>query len=402
MAAAVAFISLAGQTRAQQPAVSPNRLREGDGKTRNITLNASVNPGASLSVAVSYSSGPNASNTGFIPKFSVQDNAKDDRNSQDGKISLVLPKAFDKTGVYIIEVGEPRSILRLVHEPNNTSYFRRFVDWLVGAAGTGRRGSESQSALERIEEFTNDKNQDKVAIWTTPMPAVGQAIAPESLRLRIRSAVMPAWSRSGNSLAASAWRNGKWVIASYAINRAGSATQIWQWNSSVPRVGDFSPVWSPKGDGVVFVRLDQDRKSDIWILELGRNRRPKKEIRVTHIGNVQAVVGWDKDLGIVFETKSQIEDHSSFRQLWALKPTVPTVQITPLSDEYNVVRGTAPLRRTLIYGEENEGPPISALYEMDSTGKSWPLLFEESCTHRWPTVSHDEKWLAFESDCPPT
>ncbi len=113
-----------------------------------------------------------------------------------------------------------------------------------------------------------------------------------------------------------------------------------------------------------------------------------------------AVLGWEKDIGIVFETKTEIEGHTGFRQNWALKPTAPKVEITPLDDAYNLVRGSAPRRKAIIYAQGNDGPPLSVLYEMNASGKRQPLLIQESCTNRWPTVSPDGKWLAFESDCP--
>ena len=400
IATCVCLISIVGQAGAQSVVIRPDRLREGDEKTRNVTLEASVAPGASLSVAVSYRSDPAAAGSSFIPKFSVQDNTSEDRDPQDGKIRLVLPRAFDRTGVYLIEIDDRREVLSLVHEPNNTSYFRQFADWLVKAAGGGERGLDPVSALERIEELTRNKGQDNVAVWIAPMPAAGQEIEPKSLKLNIRSALMPSWSRYQNHLACSAWQNGKWRIAAYAINQARVANQLWQWNSPGPGGSDFSPAWSPNGDGVVFVRLDNEQKSDIWILELDRKRRPTKEIRVTTIGNVQAILGWDKDVGIVFETKSPIDGHSSIRQVWALKPAVPTTQVTPLSDGYSVIRGGAPKRGTLIYTVEKNSPPFSLLYEMNSSGSSRLLLVGETCTHRWPTVSSDERWLAFDSDCP--
>lgn len=390
-----------GQAGAQSVFIQPDRLREGDGRTRSITLVANVTAGARLSVAVSYRSDPAASGSSFIPKFSVQDNAGDDRNPEEGKIRLVLPRAFDRTGVYIIEVDEARVVVSLVHEPNNTSYFRQFVDWLVSAAGGGVRGREPVSELDRIEELTANKGQDQVAIWTVPMPATGQKIEPKSLKLNIRSALMPSWSsRNQNHLACSAWRNGKWLIAGYAINPAGAATQLWQWNSSISGVSDFSPAWSPKGDGLVFVRLDRDQKSNIWILEFDRNRRPRKEIKVTEIGNVQAILGWDNDLGILFETKSPIEGHPSLSQVWALKPTVPNAQVTPLPPAYRLIRGGAPGRGTVIYAEETEGLLRSVIYEMNSSGSRRPLLMEETCVHRLPAVSANERWLAFDSSCP--
>ena len=394
------LISLTTVVRAQSVVIRPDRLREGDGKTRNITLEANVAPGARLSVSVSYSADPNASGTGFIPKFTVQDNSSDDRNPQEGRIRLVLPKAFDRTGVYVVEVDKPRSFLRLVHEPNNSSYFRQFVDWLVGAAGSGERGSERKSARERIEEISASKSQEKFAVWTAALPAAGHEIDPESRNLKIRSAVMPAWSRTGNQIACSVWRNAKWNIAAYTINPAGVATELWQWNPRAERIGDFAPAWSPAGDAIAFVRLTPDRKSDVWILQLGKNRRPTKEVKLTNIGNVQAVLGWDKDLGLLFETKSEIADQSRLRQTWATKITAAPVQPAPLSDAYSLVRGSAPLRQTLIFAQENDGPPISALYEMNSSGKRWPLLIGDYCSYKWPTVSADEKWLAFEFDCP--
>jgi len=406
IAACAGLISLAGQAQAQSIFIRPDRLREGDGKTRNVTLEASVVPGARLSITVSYSSDPASPTVSFIPKFVVQDNASEDRNPQDGKIRLVLPKTFDKTGVYIIEVEETRSIFRLVHEANTSSYLRQFVDWLVGAAGSGERGSEPKSAAERIEETIRINGQSNVAIWTAPMPMVGRQIGERSLRLRIRSAVMPAWASNGNYIACSAWRNGRWLIAAYTINRTGEATQLWQWSPHNDQASDFSPAWSPNGDAVAFARLNQDQRSDIWILELDRNHRPKREVKTTDLGNVQAVLGWDKDLGILFETKREIPGPSSSREVWATKTTIDgtnrDVQHIPLSDAYNMLRGSAPLRRTLIYAQENDGPPTSVVYEMNSSGKRWPLLVGDFCSHKWPTVSHDERWLAFEFYCPRT
>ena len=392
----LALISLAAQVRAQSVVIKPDRLREGDGKTRNVTLEANVATGAHLSVSVSYSSDPNSGGTGFIPKFSVQDNSGEDRDPQEGKIRLVLPKAFDKTGVYLIEVDEPRSTLRLVHEPNNTSYLRQFVDWLVTAAGGGQRGAGRKSALERIEEITKNQSQDKVAVWTAPLPPVGQEIDPASRSVKITTAVMPSWSRKANQIACSAWRNGKWIITAFAINRTGVATQLWQWNPQVERISDFSPEWSPNGDAIAFVRLTPDRKSDVWIVQLDKNFRPSKEVKFTNIGNVHAVLGWDKDLGLLFETKGEA---AGSRQTWATSVGAGA-QPTALSDVYNLVRGSARLRRTVIYAHENEGPPLSALFEMDASGKRWPLLIGDYCLYKWPTVSHDEKLLAFDSDCP--
>lgn len=390
-----------GEAGAQSVSLLPDRLREGDGRTRNITLDANVAPGSQLGIAVSYRSDPAAPGNTFIPKFSVQDNASDDRNPQDGKIRLVLPKAFDKTGVYIIEVDEPQVSLslKLVHEPNNTSYVRQFVDWLVTAAGGGERDPNRKSVLERIEELTKNNGQGKVAIWTAPMPAAGQEIKPESLKLSIRSALTPSWARNGNFLVCSAWRNGKWILAAYRINRGGTATQLWEWSPGNVGVSDFSPAWSPNGDTVAFVRFNQDRKSDIWLLELDRNRRPKKERKVTNFGNVQAISGWHKDLGILFETKTHLEGRPSIRHVWAINASAPNGQPAPLPDEFRLVRGSAPLRRSIFYIEEKDGPPMSAFYEVNSNGKL-PILFEESCSHRWLTVSHDERWLAFDSNCP--
>ena len=398
IATCVCLIGIVGQAAAQSVRILPDRLREGDGLTRNITVEAKVDPGTQLSIAVNYSSDPSATPASFIPKFSVQDNSNEDRSPQDGKISLILPRPFDRTGVYIIEIDEPKTRLtkKVVYEPNNSSYVRQFVDWLVSAAGGGERRDGHDSALERIKELTTNKDQDKVAVWTAPMPEAGQDIGQKSPK--IQSALMPSWSRNGNYLACAAWRNGKWLLAAYAINRAGVATQLWQWNSPIPGVSDFSPAWSPKGDGVVFVRLDRDQKSDIWVLEFDRNRRPKKEIRVTTIGNVHAILGWDKDLGILFETKTTIDGYPSLRHVWALKPTVPNAQIVPLADEFNLIQGVAPLRRSVFYIEEKVAP-MSTVFEVNSNGKR-PILIEESCSHRWLTVSSDERWIAFDSDCP--
>lgn len=395
----ICLIGVVGQAAAQSVRLQPDRLREGDGISQKVALVANVDPGAQINVAVNYSSDPSAAPSTFIPKFSVLDNSTNDQNPKDGEIRLLLPKPFDRIGVYLVEVGDPptRLTLKLVHEPNNSSYVSQFVNWLVSAAGGGVRKESRDSALERLEKLTDNKAQDTVAIWTAPMPTVGQGIGKKSPKLR--SALMPSWSMNGNYLICTAWRNGKWVLAAYAINRAGVATQLWQWNSPIPGASDFSPAWSPQGDRVVFVRLDRDQKSNIWVLEFDRNRRPKKETKITSIGNVHAILGWDKDLGILFETKSGIEAQASFSQVWAIKPTAPNAQALPLPDGYSSIRGVAPLRRSIFYIEEKIAPR-STIYEVNSTGKRI-ILTEANCSHQWLTVSHDERWLAFDSDCRP-
>ena len=115
------------------------------------------------------------------------------------------------------------------------------------------------------------------------------------------------------------------------------------------------------------------------------------------MGNVQGILGWDKDLGILFETKNAIEGYGGFRQGWAVKP--PKAQITPLSDEYGRFRGGAPLRRSVFYIDEKDSPPMSTVYEVNSNGKA-KILTEANCSHRWLAVSADERWLAFDSNCP--
>jgi hypothetical protein len=397
----VMLITCAGELRAQSVVITPDRLREGDGLTRNITVEASVETGAQLSVSVSYSSDPNAANTGFIPKFSVQDNVSGDIDPREGKIRLVLPKPFDKTGVYLIAVDKPAALIKLVYEPNNPSYVHRVIDWLVTAAGGAQRGAKEPTARERIEDLTKNKKQDSFAVWTVALPAAGQPIDPESAQRKIPAAVMPSWSRSGNYVTCSTWRNGRWVISAFVINRMGVAVQSWQWNPRSADTIDFSPAWSPGDDAIAFVRVTPDQKSDIWILRLDRNHKPQKEIKVTDIGNVQAVLGWDKDLGLVFETKSRIES-STLRQVWAMSVTAGGAlsNSIALPDAYNSIRGSAPLRGTVIYARENDGIPKSELSEVDSGGKRWTLMLDSSCWRRWPAVSRDEKWLAFDYGCP--
>lgn len=393
--------AFAGSLQAQSAVtITPDRLREGDGLTRDITVEARVDRGAQLSISVSYSSDPNTTNTGFIARFSVQDNSSRDTDPEEGKIRFVLPKAFDKKGVYLIAVDNPPGIIKLVYEPNNSSYVRRIVDWLVKAAGSGQRGNKPTPAREIIEEVTTNKKQDTFAVWTVPLPAIGQQIATP--QRKIPASVQPSWSRTGNYLVCSTWRNGRWIINAYMINRTGAAIHSWQWNPRLEGTVDFSPAWSPADDAIAFVRVAPDHTSDIWILQLDRNRRPKREIKITNIGNVQAVVGWDKDLGLLFETKSQIKGYATLRQVWATNGTAGDGHVEPIAlpDAFNNIRGNAPLRGTVIYARENAGPPRSELVEIDSNGKRWNLLLGDFCWRRSPAVSRDEKWLAFDSNCP--
>jgi len=400
--AACVLMSLAGALQAQSVSIRPEYLREGDGQTRNITVTANVAPSAQFSVWVSYSSDPGAASTTFISKLSIQDNSSGDRNPESGKIRLVLPKAFNQLGVYWIYVDEPSSAFKLVHEPDTRSFVRRFFDYLATAAGSGQRGGERKTARERIEEITKNKTQNTLAIWTAVLPQVGQRIDKASIQRKIESAVMPSWSSNGNLIACSAWRNGKWIITAYTIDQTGATSESWQWTSSTPGAVDFSPAWSPDNSAIAFVRLSENQKSDVWLLQLDKKGRPQKEVKVTETGNVEGVVGWDKDVGLLFETKNEVEGYSPARQLWATKTVLTkTTRVAPvaLSDAYKTMRGGAPQRGTLIYAQENDGPPRSVLYEVDSSGKRSTLLLGDFCSHKWPTVSPDAKWLAFDYDC---
>jgi len=395
VAACVVLISLTGNAQAQSVVIRPNSLREGDGKTRDITIEARVADGARVNISVSFSADPASAPVDFISTFVVQDNGPEDREQQSGTIRLVLPKPFNQVGVYTIVVE--RQTFKVVNERNNSSYLQQIAEWLISGIRGGERNLERPSALERIVAVSKTNSQEKSAIWTAPLPPVGDEIKKASLTVRINSAVMPAWAPRGNELACSAWRNGKWVIAAYTIKQDGAGVELWQWNQQKDKSSDFSPAWSPNGDAIAFVRLNDDQKSDIWILQLDKNLRPGKETKSTSFGNVQAVLGWDKDLGLLFETKTNT------RQMWAIKPPAGAAKSSPtaLPDTYGYVRASAPLRQTLIFAEENKSPPpVSVIHEVNSSKKDWTLLVGDFCAFRSPSISHDEKWIALESDCP--
>lgn len=391
-----------GQAAAQSVVVRPDQLREGDSQTRSITLTVNVDAGAEVSVAVNYTSDPSKGSSSFIPRFTAQDNANNDRSSQAGRIELVLPKKFERTGVYIIEVDKPdvRLTLKLVHAPYNSWSFLRFFESLIVAAGGGDRDRDPnpESVLERIEVVNKNNEQEQVAVWIAPVPPAGQEINRASLKPIVKSAFTPSWSKTGNYLVCSAWRNGKWTLAAFTVNRIGRATPLWQWSSNVPAVTDFSPVWSPNGDAIAFVRVDSDHKSDLWLLELDRNRRPKREKKVTNFGNVQAISAWHADLGILFEAKTELENRPDIQHWWAIKSPSPDAQPILLADEFELIRGMASRRRSVFYLEYRKGPPWSVLYEAKANGK-FRVLMDESCAHHGLAVSSDERWIAFDSNC---
>ncbi len=399
----VILLSRVGGTYGQTVSIRPDQLRQGDGKTRNITLEASVPPGTVLHISAQYNATSNAQSTNFIPRFAVQDNARGDRNPQEGKIRVVLPRAFDGLGIYLVKVDETGALLQLVHAADNRSYFQRFADLLMNAAGGGERGTRRGTAIARLEEMERLEEQGRTAIWTAPMPTPGQAIDGNAPRLRINSAMMPAWSNKGDHIACSARHHERWVIAAYEFNQAGELTERWKWASTSVVGSDFSPVWSPDGQSIAFVRQTGDQKSDIWVLNLNKTGRPKSEVRVTKLNSVQEVFGWDKDMGIVFEVKKELEDASKVSQVWALKITgsqhATVVAQSPLPDPYRLLRGSAPRRQTLISNVGNDGPPVSVIYETKASGERWTLLIGDVCSYEWPTVSPDGRWLAFDSDC---
>jgi hypothetical protein len=380
--------------------VRPNHLVENDGRTRNITLEAEVSPGEVLRLSVDFASNSNADTESFIQSFIVQDNGPKDSNAEPSKIRLILPKPFDRVGIYYIRVDEAGTSIEIVHQTDNRSTIKRFADWLIGSAGSGQRsGDASESASDRLDE-----RPGATGVWTALMPQDDKAIDEKMLQLRFPSAMMPAWAPAGENLICSIWDRDKWILAAYKMNQNGQFSEQWKHSIQSIQGSDGSAAYAPEGNAVAFLRKSADGKSDIWILRLARDGHPESESKVTNLGRVLEILGWDKDLGILFEVEKRLADTSRVTQLWSMKVTTGKQlsfgRQSPLPSPYRLLRGSAPQRQTIIDAIQNQSQPVSVVYEMKANGERHSLLTGNDCSYRRPTLSSSGKWLAFDSDCP--
>lgn len=400
-------IDACGLTVVSRISLSPVRLVNGDGRSKQVTLAADLTDGDTIHIRVDYRAALNSSTVAFISSYAVRDGGSEDRDQRAGKIRVVLRRSFEQIGIYHVKIEEAGTTSTIVHEPA-PSYWSRFVDLLLGASGDGTRSENIPSVTTRL-----DDRPGSTSIWTAPVPAADREIEDGDLKLGIRQAMMPSWSSSGDAIICSAWRQGKWVIAAYTIAPSGEMMERWQW-SSANSTGDFSPAWSPDGRAIAFVRRTPARNTDVWILRLDAQRRPVSEVPVTTLNNVQQVIAWDASLGILFETVRNAGDQQQpIREVWSLEvrpdqlnrdnrraPTFDTARAVPRPSPYRQVRGRVASRNSLIL-DEQDVVPRTTVTEMTEDGRVRTILIGADCSYKWISISRDGNRLALDSDCPP-
>lgn len=392
-----------GQTQVTQISASPLRLASGDGKPKAVSISVQLSRGDSIHVWVEFRRNLNSAAGTFIGSYEISDNGNEDRDPAGGSIKTTLPRRFDDPGIYHVRLAESRTSVTIVHEPA-PSWWSGFVDRLLGAAGGGTRAPQEKLITARLDVRPVD-----ASIWTTPVPGPGHEIEDANLFPAVHSAMMPAWSPASNLLACSSWYQGAWVIAAYAYRPGAELPIKWRWpgtNSS----GDFSPVWSPDGRHVAFVRRTPEKKTDIWLLFLDAQQRPRREVRLTSAGNIQQIVRWEPRLGILFETFRELGDSTVAREVWSMTWTSQhperVGEIIARPQPYRNIRGWVPNRGSLIFAVADAVPPRSTIKEMAADGTDRILLLDRilpnggSCIYTWPAVSPNGRILALDSDCP--
>lgn len=379
-------------------AVSPKNLVNGDGRPKSVALSAELPPGGSIRISVDFRSGVGSSATQFIPTYEVRDNDERDTDRRGGALRTTLTRSFNDVGIYHVRVAESRTVLTVVHEPARSSWFS-FIERLLGATGDGERSGDQadDSITARL-----DSRPVLSSIWVAPLPPTGREIRATDLAVKVTRAVTPAWSRDGALLACGAWRQDRWQIAAYVLGAAGVPTEKWRWPSTDSN-GDFSPVWSPDGGNVAFVRRAPDSKTDIWLLYLDAQGSPTREARLTTLGTVRQLIAWDATMGLLFEVVG-VAGGAQVREIWSMKVDAsrqqPAGDTFPRPDPYRFFRGRVANRNSVIVDEHDTAPPLSTVVEKRAGNADVILLTGGMCTYRWPAVSRDGKWLALESDCP--
>ena len=198
------------------------------------------------------------------------------------------------------------------------------------------------------------------------------------------------------------WKQNRWQIAAYSLGAAGATTEKRIWPST-DSTGDFSPVWSPDGRNVAFVRRAPDNKTDIWLLYLNAQGAPLREARLTTLGTIRQLIAWDSVLSLLFEVAGDAGG-VPVREIWSLEVKADKQQPAGAAfsrpDPYRFVRGRVASRNSVIVDEQDTAPPLSTIVEKKAGNTDEILLTGGKCTYRWPAVSNDGKWLALESDCP--
>lgn len=379
-------------------AVSPTHLANGDGRPKSVTLTAALPPGGSIHISVDFRSSVGNSASQYIQSYEVRDNDGRDGDQRPGAIRTTLTRNFNDVGFYHVRVAESRTVLTVVHEPAR-SWLSSFVGQLFGASGDGTRAGEQidDSVTARL-----DARPVLSSVWVAPVPPAGREIKAADLGVKVTGAVTPGWSHNGALLACGVLRQNRWQIATYALGADGVATEKWLWPST-DSTGDFSPVWSPDGRNVAFVRRAPDNKTDIWLLYLNAQGVPVREMRLTNLGGVRQLIAWDSAPGLLFEVESGAGG-TQLREVWSMevKPDQqqPAGATHPRPDPYRLLRGHVAARNSVIMDEQDTAPPLSAIIEKRRGAADAILLTGGTCTYKWPAVSRNSRWLALESDCP--
>lgn len=387
------------EAQVSQLAASPMRLVNGDGRSKNVTLTAALPSGGSIHVAVDFRPSVSSSATQYIPTYEVRDNDGRDGDQRGGIIRTALTRSFDDVGIYHIRVAEWRTVLTVVHEPAR-SWMSSLVDQLFGATGDAQRssGDVDDSVATRL-----DDRPVLSSVWVARIPAAGQELNTADLGLKVRAAATPAWSRDGAQLACAVWRQNRWRIAAYDFNAAGTMTEKWLWPSA-DSAGDFSPAWSPDERNVAFIRRAPDNKTDIWLLYLDAQGKPLREARLTNLGTVRQLSGWDAALGLVFEVENVAGGGKRVREIWSM--TISPDQQQPAGATvsrpapYKLLRGRVAGRESIIFDVQSNSAPRTEIREKRAGRVDTILLIGGECSYWWPAVSSNSRWLALESDCP--
>lgn len=393
----VLLMPVNGQTKVRSASVTPDRFINGDGSSKNVTLTVELNSGKSINISVSFRSDINSPTSTFINNHQILDNGDNDNDGRSGIIRTVLPKQFDSVGIYHVRITGMGGALAVVHEPKET-WLGAFIKVLLGAARGGTRDGEG-SVIARLDEkpITN-------SILVREVPKIYEEVDNSSLKLKIKSAMMPSWSSDSKKIVCTAWRSEKWLIAGYDYKINGELTENWKWNpASSNSTGDFSPVWSPDGQNVAFIRRLPDNKTDIWLLHFDNQQRPLHEVRLTNIGTIHQLIKWDPDFGILFESINRESDSSMTREVWSLEArrerSQPAGNTVARTQSHKLLRGWVGARRSLIYDNQNSAPPLSVIREIASDGSERSLFIGANCAYRWISVSNDGALMALDSNC---